>query len=147
MKPTRPRRRGFVAAALVAILFFLALVVGVLLRVAWLRHADLRAAERRLQAEWLAESALGRASARLGADPSYKGETWEVAADALGGRDAGSVRIEVAAVPDHPDRRAVRVRADYPAAEPRRARRSHELTVTLAPRSPTEPERQGDAPK
>ena len=138
---TMGRRRGIVAAALVVALFVLVMLAGGLLRVAWLRHSELRAAERRLQAEWLAESALDRAAARLMADAGYRGETWAVPAEDLGGRDGGSVRIEVRPVPDHPDRRIVRARADYPTDEARRARRSRELTITLAP------ERKGDSPR
>ena len=135
------RRRGIVAAALVVALFVLVLLAGGLLRVAWARHSELRASERRLQAEWLAESALDRAAARLGADPEYSGETWSVPAADLGGRDGASVRIEIRPVPDRPDRRVIRARADYPTDEARRARRTRELTITLAP------ERQGDSPR
>lgn len=135
------RRPGFVAAALVVALFVLVALAGGLLRVAWLRHSELRVAERRLQAEWLAESALDRASARLAADREYRGETWVIPAADVGGRDGGSVRIEVRPVPDHPDRRAIHARADYPTDEARRARRSRTLTITLAP------ERNGDSPR
>ena len=141
------RRRGLVALALVMALFVLVLLAGGLLRVAWLRHSELRAAERRLQSEWLAESALDRAAARLEADPDYRGETWAVPAEALGGREAGAVRIDVRDVPDHPDRRVIRARADYPADEARRARRTRELTITLAPgpKPDTTPERMGES--
>ncbi len=147
MIPTRSdgRRRGFVAAAVVVVLFVLVLLGGGLLRVVWLRHSDLRAAERRLQAEWLAESGLDRASARLAADPNYPGETWTIPAERLGGRDAATVLIEVRPSPGHADRRVVRARADYPTAEPRRARQSREITVVLRPN--TDPERKGDTPR
>ncbi len=147
MSPTRSkaRRRGLIAAVVVAVLFVLVLLGGGLLRVAWLRHNDLRASERRLQAEWLAESALDRAAARLAADRDYAGETWAVPADRLGGRDAASVRIEITPSPGHPDRRVVRARADYPAAESRRARQSRETTIVVPPA--TTPERKGDPPR
>jgi hypothetical protein len=134
-----------IAAAVVAVLFVLALLGGGLIRVVWLRHGDLRAAERRLQAEWLAESAIDRAAARLDADPTYAGETWTIPADRLGSRDGASVRIDVAPVPDHPDRRLTRARADYPAEGPRRTRHSRALTITLRPSGA--PERQGDTPR
>lgn len=135
------RRRGIVAAALVVALFVLILLAGGLLRVAWARHSERRAAERRLQAEWLAESGLDRAAARLAADRDYRGETWAVPPEDLGGRDAGAVRIEVRPVPDRPDLRTIRARADYPTDEARRARRTRELTITLVP------ERKGDTPQ
>ena len=35
---------------------------------------------RQIQAGWLAESAVQRASARLAADGSYRGETWNISA-------------------------------------------------------------------
>jgi Tfp pilus assembly protein PilX len=140
----RGRRRGFVAAALVMILIVLVVLGGGLLRVAWLRHSDLRAAERRLQAEWLAESALDRASARLSDDPNYTGETWNVPADRLGGRDSATVLIEVKPSPGRADRRVVRARADYPKAEARRARQSREITIVVPPNTP---ERKGDTPR
>lgn len=142
---SRPPRRGFIAAAIVMILFVLTLLGGGLLRVVWLRHSDLRAAGRRLQAEWLAESALDRAAARLAADPSYAGETWAIPAERLGGRDAASVRIEVTPAPGHPDRRVVRARADFPADEPRRSRHSRQIEIAVP--AATTPERKGDSPR
>jgi hypothetical protein len=142
-RPTNRRRSGFVAAVAVVILFLLVLLGGGLLRVVWLRHSDLRGAERRLQAECLAESGLDRASARLAADPAYHGEIWSIPADRLNARDAAAVRIEVLPTPDHPGRRVLRVRADYPADGTRRARQSREITVLLS--EATAPTRTGDS--
>jgi hypothetical protein len=143
------RRRGMVAVAIVAILIVLVILSGSLLRVIWLRHADLRASERRLQAEWLAESGLDRAAAKLALDPGYKGETWAIAASDLGGRDEATVKIVVSSVPGKPDRRAVRVAADYPVDEPRRHRQSRELMVDLISQSKSNSttERKGDIQK
>ncbi len=89
----------------------------------------------------MAESALDRAAARLAADPGFRGETWNIPAERLGGRDAGVVRIEVLAVPDHADRRLVRARADYPTTGTRRARESREIAIVLT--EPTNPARPG----
>jgi hypothetical protein len=144
-----PRRRGMVAVAIVAVLIVLVILSGSLIRVIWLRHSDLRGSERRLQAEWLAESGLDRAVARLALEPGYVGETWNIAATELGGRDEATVKIGVTAVPDKPDRRAVRVVADYPVDEPRRHRQSRELMVDLnsPPRSNSTNDRKGDIKK
>jgi hypothetical protein len=139
------RRDGFVAALMVVVLFALVLLGGGLLRIIWLRHSDLRGAERRLQAEWLAGSALDRAAARLADEPSYAGETWTIPADQLDGHHAASVLIEVRPVPGQPDRRTIRARADYPAVESRRARQSRETTIVIP--EPTSPERKGETPK
>ena len=125
-------RRGFIAAALVVTLMVVTLLGGSLLRTAMLRRLDLRSAENRLQAEWLAESGLGRASARLAAKSDYRGETWEVASAEFGGRADASVSIRVEPVPGKPDLRLVRARADYPRAEARRARETREITIDLS---------------
>jgi hypothetical protein len=95
-----------------------------------------------MQADWLAESGLARASARLAAEKGYRGETWEVAPEALGG-SAGVVRIAV----DSEDREGrpargrflVRVEADYPRDDVRRARTSKTLTIDLGPETPGGP--------
>ncbi len=153
-RPSRPPglRRGLISAVLVMALFALILIAGGLVRVAALRLGEVRASERRLQAEWLAESALDRAAARLSARPDYPGETWDVPASEIGGPDGGTVVIEVKPVPGRPDRRSVRVRADYPRDAPRRARESRALTIAAAPSSaprpgPTDPAPKGDAPR
>jgi hypothetical protein len=138
-----------VAVAIVAALIVLVILAGALLRVIWARHADLRAAERRLQSEWLAESGLDRALSRLAADPGYRGETWIVPADDLGGHDGAAVRIEITAAPGPPGHRAIRAVADYPVAEPRRARQSRTLTIDIPSDAKPKPipDRKGDAPK
>jgi type II secretory pathway pseudopilin PulG len=117
-------------------LVILGLLSVALVRLAATERKRSRMDERRLQADWLAESALERASARLQADPDYTGETWEPSADELGGRDAGSVTIAVEAVEGHPGRRAVRAQADYPKGSDRRARRTARATIELGPEGP-----------
>lgn len=81
------------------------------------------AAARRLQAEWLCESALDRAAARLTTNPAYPGETWRLTrndlglpADAAGeaGAEIARVEILVQPVPDRPKLRRVEARAEYP---------------------------------
>ncbi len=130
-----PRRRGLVSVAVLIALIVVGLIAAGLLRVALARRSEAEMEERRVQATWLAESALGRASARLAESDAYGGETWEIPAGDLGGRGTGSVVIRVESVPDHPDRRRVEVRADYPKQASRRARRSLEVVLTLNPRS------------
>ncbi len=142
-RPGKCRRRAFVAAVVVVVLFLLVLLGGGLLRVVWLRHSELRGAERRLQAEWLAESALDRAVARLAAEPDYRGETWSIPAESLNGRAAAAVRIEVRPAPDQPEHRVLSVRADYRASGTRRARQSREITIVLP--EATTPARPGDS--
>ncbi len=133
MRPRPCNRRGIgLAIALVAMVIFTMVAASLLRRVAAGRAA-IRAEERTLQADWLAASGLERAAARLGADPSYGGETWELPADRLDGRHAASVRIEVGPVLGEPGLRLVTATADWPAdAGPdRRARRTRTTTVAI----------------
>jgi hypothetical protein len=103
------------------------MVVAGLIRLGVTRADQLDATFRRSQADWLVEAGLERAFIRLHNDPSYDGETWEVPAEALGGR-TGKVVIEVE--PSNGDFPAsvitVLIRADYPSDgdTSRRIRRS-----------------------
>ena len=91
------------------------------------READLE--QYRAQTLWLAESGMDRASARLAADPGYRGEEWLLPAGDLGGSDAGRVSIRVEPIADEPDVFQVRVVADYPVDAVERARKSKEFRV------------------
>jgi Tfp pilus assembly protein PilV len=131
----RRSRRGLALIIALVILALLGVLGGIMVRGTLSQRVETSAGQRAAQASWLAESAAARARARLLADPSYRGETWEVPAEDLGGRLAGSVVIEV--TPDDPDpaRRRVRIQADYPAVEgPSRARKSRQFVIRVAPR-------------
>jgi hypothetical protein len=54
-----------------------------------------RLAEERLQAAWLAESAVGRAAAQLARDGDYRGETWQIPADQLAGGYNAVIKIKI----------------------------------------------------
>jgi len=114
-------------------LFVILLLGAMLVRLAVAERGQQRVDERRWQAEWLAESGLERAWAKLAADRDYAGETWALAPEDLGGPWGGRVRIEVERIPDHPDRRRIKAKADYPADATLRARRSKQLTIELGP--------------
>lgn len=131
---TRCPRHGI---ALVAVLICLTVVLS--LMAAWLRTIVLersaaREQQARVQAVWLAESALDRAAARLTANPAYTGETWQVPADELGGHDDGEVVIRVAAVAGQPARRTIHVQADYPVVASRRHRSTKSIEIIAIPR-------------
>ena len=128
--PIRGRRGAVLMAALVYLVLAL-MVLGSLMGLASARRARARMEERRLQAEWLAESGLERAAAKLAAAPDYRGETWEPAAADLGGRDGGLVRIEVGPVENRPRRRHARAVAEYPRDSDRRARHTEHATIDL----------------
>ena len=126
-----PRRRGLVSVAVLVALFVIGLICAGLVKVALARRAEVALEERRIQAGWLAESGVDRAVARLGSPGDYAGETWEVAAEELGGRGAATVAIRVEKLPDRPDRRRVHVQADYPIGSNLRSRQSREIIVVV----------------
>jgi hypothetical protein len=123
-------------AALVCLLV-MTLICGSLLRTIQTQRALVRSEERRLQADWLAESGLERACARLANDAEYQGETWSVTADQLGGKDNAAVTIQVAARPgkDGEIQRLVSVQADYPSDPSRRVRARRQAIVDIAARA------------
>ena len=97
----RPRtdrpRRGMLAIAVLVCLIVLTLIAGASSASGPRSRDEIRAQERRLQAEWLAEAGLRRALARLDADPGYSGETWNIDARELDSADAATVTITVGA--------------------------------------------------
>ena len=129
-----PRRRALVSVALLIALIILGLVAASLLKVGLARRARVRAEERQLQADLLADSGLARALARVADDPRYEGETWDVAADDLGGR--GRARIAIEARPGPAAARDVRVVADYFAGPRETIRRTRTFRLPPPPPAP-----------
>lgn len=140
LRPAHNGRRGLSLVPALACLVVVVLFCVLLVRQVSNHRAVVRLEERRVQAEWLAESGLARAAARLGAEPGYAGETWELAPADLGGQP-GLVRITVEPVDGRADARRVRVEADFPRDGTPRARAGKTLTVNLGP----EPKRPGGA--
>lgn len=135
----RRLRRGAITVFVLVCLVAITMVCGVLLRIGLTERQRIRAEERRLQAEWLVESGLERAAVRINESKGgYQGETWEISAAELGGRDAGRVTIAVEASKEEPGRRQVRVQADYPRDATARVRLSKALTVAIEPASSSE---------
>jgi hypothetical protein len=138
----RQRRRGLTAVAVLVCLIVITIVSGALLRVGIAHRDQVRSQERRLQAEWLAQSGFDRALARLAAQPDYAGETWELAATDLGLPSESNhssapaalvvIQVERAANSRDGDARLVKVHADYPPDLPRRARHSLQILVELS---------------
>lgn len=119
MPSTHANRNG-TALIIAMICLLLASVLTVsLVQVAVLQREQVQRDEWQLQAEWLAESAVDRAAARLRAASEYEGETWRPQfpeeTDPLGrieisverADEPGRVRVTaVADVPDDPHERA-----------------------------------------
>ena len=134
---------GDAALILVVVLVCLAMAaamsVVVVRQMAAERHA-VQMNHRSLQALWLAEAGVERAAARLAADPKYAGETWIIPAKELAADDAAVVRIQVETIAGRPERRSVRVEADYADAADFRCRQAKQIIVdrdAILSRQPT----------
>jgi hypothetical protein len=133
--------------AVLVCLIIVTLVSAALLKLGVAQRELARTQERRLQAEWLAQSGIERALARLAGDREYAGETWSISAAELGqseppavnaestpvGSASAIVTIAVARMPSDGLRRRIRVQADYPRDPPRRSRHTKEIMIDLEP--------------
>ena len=142
--------------AVLVCLIIVTLISGAVLKVGLAQRDLARDRERRLQAEWLAESGVDRALARLTRDRDYTGETWSITASDLGlpeanrvhrstgqaDRSAAIVTIAVEPIAGEANRRRIRVQADYPPDPPRRSRHIQ----ANVDRSRTEQNKAGVAP-
>jgi hypothetical protein len=131
------RRRGSITVAVLVCLLVITVIAAGLLRQVQSQRALLKDEERRLQAEWLAESGLERAAVRLHDDPAYRGETWAITAGELGGPASGVVSIKIEPIPggaeSNSNQRRVTAQADYPVDPPHRVRTRKQVVVTLGP--------------
>ena len=125
----RGHSRGLTVVAVLVCLVIITIMAGALLRVGLAHRERAKALEHRLQAEWLAESGIQRAIARLAVDPGYRGETWEVPARDLDSEDDALVTITIEPARGAAQGRTVRVQADYPRDPTRRARHSRAIDI------------------
>jgi hypothetical protein len=140
-RDSRSNRRGLTAVAVLVCLVVVTLVSGVLLKVGLAHRDQVRSQEHRLQAEWLAQSGLERALARLAADRGYEGETWKLTHHDLGlaGSPDGeqgpaavvTIKVELAGSPGASEQKLIKVQADYPPDLPQRSRHSTQILVEL----------------
>jgi hypothetical protein len=125
--------------AVLVCLVVIMLISGVLLKIGVAHRDRVRAQERSLQAEWLAQAGIDRALARLSSSAGYAGETWVLSASDLGWPAAASndsdktavVRIMVETSPSGANQRLIKVQADFPPDPPHRARHSAQMLVEL----------------
>ena len=126
---TASLRQGAAMVVLLASMAMATMIFLSVLKLIAVQRQSIELQTRQIQAGWLAESAVQRASARLAGEANYHGETWTVSAQDIGGRDGATITIRVDDAPGKPDRRAVRVEADYPSDPCLRARQVCELIV------------------
>jgi hypothetical protein len=120
-----------ITIAVLVCLVVITMIGAGLLRLVSSQRVMIRGEERGMQSEWLAESGIERAVARLASDPEYRGETWSIPADALGGPSPGVVSIKVGPLRDERVRRLVTVQADYPSDPEQRVRTTKQTVVNL----------------
>jgi hypothetical protein len=136
---SRSPRRGITAVAVLVCLVVVTMISGALLKVGLAHHAAVRAQERRIQAELLAQAGLDRALFRLAASAGYPGESWPIAGRDLGLAEASAspsgpaamVTIKVEKASAEPGRKLIKVQADFPPDLPHRVRHSLQLQVEL----------------
>jgi hypothetical protein len=125
------RRRGVMAvAALTCLLVVVAIVVGMV--TAALRSQRLLEQTKDCrQADLLVEAGANRAAARLGLNPKFRGDVWELTASEISGR--GSARITSEIVPAT-DSKTVRmhVAVEYTLGPANSIRRSHDFPMSTS---------------
>lgn len=125
------RRRGAALVVAMVCLLLISLSLGALLQIARVQMQQARRGEDRLQSEWLAESALERAAARLAADGEYEGETWDLTAEEFGRQEAGTVSVKVEEIPGRESSKRVTVVARFPKAGARAVQTTKTIEVTI----------------
>jgi hypothetical protein len=129
----KPARRSGAALLLVVIAIVVsAMIVGTLAQMAISQHRQIRREHDRIQTQWLIESGLDRAAARLTRDAGYTGEEWRIDLDARPAARTGLVTIRVDTPQGDPQHRRVAVHAEFPAGALHRTRLHSEQVWTLA---------------
>lgn len=124
-------RRGLVLLVILVCLTVASVVCVVLVEQVAVARRALNAHHWGLQAQWLAEAGVERAAARLAANADYAGETWNIPAGELAGGQGGVVRIQTETLADQPDRRLIRVEADYPDDPQHRCRKGKQVVADV----------------
>ena len=147
------KRRGAILVLAIVCVAITMSIMALLVRFAFMHHGAQKSQHRAAQANWLVESAIDRAAARLAIDPSYTGETWKIPAEdffvskqASGQASAAAppgkaalVRIAVKPVAARAEARTIHVAADYPDDPQYRARRSKQIAIALVAPEPVKP--------
>ena len=111
--PVRARHAGVVLIAVLVALLVVMLISATIVRGLVVQHRLATAEPTRVQAFWLAESAVQRARMQLASNTDYVGETWQVEISRGGGVSGQSV-IRVEPMENEPSRRTIIVEARFP---------------------------------
>lgn len=132
---TAARRRGAIIILALIALLLVTMIGGSLMKLALTQRRQVQYELLRLQADWLMESGLERAAARLSAEANYTGETWSLGGDELGSGRKASVVIRVLNIENDAARRRVAIAVEYPTDMTLQARPRREFLVRLPSKS------------
>lgn len=124
-------RRGAVMLAVLVCVVLVSLITVTLIKLTLAQRSQAQRELWRMQADWLVESGLERAAAKIATDGGYTGETWSVSAEQLSGGRGGEVQIKVSPLDGEPQQRQVHVQATFPADTNQRAQSSKQVTVAV----------------
>jgi Tfp pilus assembly protein PilX len=120
-RPGATRRRGAALIAALICVLLVSMMSAVLVKTALVQREQLERDAWQVQADWLAQSAMERALARLESDVGYAGESWAPVTSE--GKSIGRVNIDIIpAVEGDTSVRRVRATADAPDDPVNRAR-------------------------
>lgn len=111
--PIHTRHAGVVLIAVLVALLVVMLISATIVRGLVVQHRLATAEPTRVQAFWLAESAVQRARTQLAASAEYDGETWQVALPGAGVA-AGQASIRVEPIDNEPHQRTITIEARFP---------------------------------
>lgn len=106
-------------------------IIGELLKQSSIEHKQLIKEQYRLQSIWLADAAAQRAAVKLSHQPDYKGETWTLSPEEIGGKYPGEVFIKIDRNQKNNKLITIRTEASYPAKETARVRTIREWPFVI----------------
>jgi hypothetical protein len=127
------------------LLSFLLLLGAALTRSVVLHRMQAKYSERREQAALLADSALRRAVRALTTSEEYRGETWQIPAEAFGDEAGGVAVIQVENAAESGRHRHITVKATYPDQGTPHFAFRRELTMELPAPGPNAADPTADA--
>jgi hypothetical protein len=125
----RRSRNGLVLIAALVCLLVVTSMISSMLKSALIGRRHLRAERDRRQVELLVQAGADRAARILGSEPDFRGDTWNLPAEAIVGSGAARVSAEVSRAADSQNLQ-VRIVAEYPTDRDFPVRRSHSFQLT-----------------
>jgi type II secretory pathway component PulK len=122
------KRRGTVIVATLVCLLVVMAILGTMFRGTLRDLRQLRTERDLLQAELLLQAGRERAIYRLVNDTNYRGETWNLPADAISDKGEGRVTIEITSAESQKAGTA-KILAEYPLGSDSSIRRSMEFQM------------------